>query len=89
MNVRVLASALKHGLTEEEILYACDNAIKWQTVEKSGNINGEIEFVLGTLPNGNLCELLTTFSYDEETVIVFHANTPPTKNFMKKLEERK
>ena len=58
------------------------------TVEKSGNINGEIEFVLGTLPSGNLCELLTTLSFDEETVIVFHANTPPGHDFMQKLEER-
>lgn len=88
MDVRILDSALKHGISEDDILHACNNVIKWRTVERKGNIDGEIEFVLGVLPNGNLCELLTSLSNDEQELIVFHADTPPSKSFQRKLDEK-
>lgn len=88
MQIRVLDSALKHGLTEEDILWALENSQLHNTVRRSGNVNKEVDLVLGTLKNGNLCEIMSTISYDETQVVVFHAMTPPRKDFLKKIEGR-
>ena len=88
MNIRVLDSALKHGLTEEDVIYAIENSQMSNTVTRSGNVNKEVDLVLGVLPNGNLCEIMATLSYDESEVVVFHAVQPPSKDFINKIEGR-
>ncbi len=89
MQIRVLESALKHGLTEEDIRFALENSQMHNTVSRSGNVNKEVDLVLGSLPNGNLCEIMSTLSYDENEVVVFHAMQPPCKDFLMKIEGRK
>ena len=86
MQVRVLESALKHGLTEEDIQFALENSQMYTTVEQRGNVNKEVDLVLGTLPDGNLCEIMSALSFDETEVVVFHAMKPPCKDFLKKIE---
>ncbi len=88
MKIVILQSALKHGLTGDDIAYALRHVQKSRTIEKEGNINKEVEYVLAILPNGNLCELGTTYSHNEQSIVVFHALTPPTKGFLKKIEGR-
>ena len=88
MKIVILQTALKQGLSKNDIAYALRHVQKSRTVKKGGNINKEVEYVLGILPNGNPCELATTFSFDEQSVVVFHAFTPPTKGFLKTLEGR-
>lgn len=88
MQIRVLESALKHDLTEEDIIFALENSQMHNTVTQSGNVNKEIDIVLGALPDGNLCEIMSTISYDETEVVVFHAMKPPCKGFLKRIEGR-
>ncbi len=85
MSILVGKSALKHGLSEEEILYAYNHCLQSRTIQRKGNINNEVDLILCTLKNGNLCELIATQTYDEENVFIFHAFTPPTTGFMKEL----
>ena len=86
MHVRVLDSALKHGLTEEDILFALENSQMCNTVKQSGNVNKEVDLVLGLLPDGNLCEIMATLSLDDTEVVVFHSMKPPCKDFLRKIE---
>ena len=88
MRIRILDSALKHGLSESDITYALDNSKMHNTVKRKGNIDKEVDLVLGILPNGNLCEIMSTLSFDESEVVVFHAMQPPCKSFIKKIEGR-
>ena len=82
----MLDSALKHGLTECDVLFALENSQMHNTVQRSGNIDKEVDLVLGTLPDGNLCEIMATLSYDETKVVVFHVMKPPSKGFLRKIE---
>ncbi len=86
MRIEIIKSALKHGLSEDEIVHALEHSRKSRTVKKSGNVNKEVEFVLGVLPNGNFCELAVALSYDEQALLVFHAQTPPTKGFLRQID---
>lgn len=87
-NIKILRSALKHGLSEEDILYAYDTYYEYAIVKKSGNVNCTIECLIGMLPNENTCELMATASYDEKSIVIFHAKQPPSKDFMKHFRKR-
>ena len=84
--VRVLESALKHGLTEEEVLYAFENEKMYNTVRQKGNVNKEVDLLIGVLPDGSLCEMIATLSFDESEIVIFHAMKPPCKGFLKRME---
>ena len=86
MEIKISSSALKHGLTKEDILYAYKHCQRSRTVERSGNINNEVDFLLCNLPNGNFCELIAAQTFDEKDVYIFHADTPPSKEFLKTIE---
>ncbi len=86
VRIEIIESALKHGLSRDEIVYALENSRKSRTVKRSGNVDKEVEFVLGVLPNGNFCELAVALSYDEQALLVFHAQTPPTKGFLRQID---
>ena len=88
MKIVIIQTALKHGLTKNDIRYALRHVQKSRTVKRGGNINKEVEYVLAILPNGNPCELVTMFSFDEQSVVVFHVFAPPTKGFLKTLNRR-
>ena len=86
MSILIGQSALKHGLTEEEILYAYEHCLRSRTIQRAGNVNNEVDLILSSLKDGRLCELIATKTYDEENVFIFHAFTPPTDGFMKQIE---
>ena len=88
MRIEIIKSALRHGLSEDEIVHALENSKKSRTVKRSGNINKEVEYVLGILPNGNFCELAVAISHDEQALLVFHAMTPPAKGFLRQMDGR-
>ena len=87
--VIIAESAFKHGLTEDEILYALNNCLLSKTIKKPGNPNKTVDMVLGYLQNGNECELIVSQTYDEKCTFVFHAKSPATKGFLKELEKKK
>ena len=60
MNVICEKSALKHGLTEEEIATAFEQSVKFKN--RDSNRNGAfVRMVIGVLPNGKTCELIGFF----------------------------
>jgi hypothetical protein len=86
MNIIVKDSALKHGLTEKEILYAVENQFK---SKRFFNKEREVSNIwsLSILPNGNNCEIV--YSYEGlDTIIVFHAMTPARKSFIQNVERK-
>ena len=86
MSLLIAQSALKHGLNEDEIDYAYNHCLKSRTIQRIGNVNNEVDLLLCFLEDGRMCELVATLAYDEENVFIFHAMTPPTKEFSKQLE---
>lgn len=73
-------NALKHGLTEEEIISAWNNrTITKNSVDESNRI-----MTISYSNNGKLLELIATRSYVGE-YLIFHAFSPPTKKFMREL----
>ena len=87
MNVICEKSALKHGLTEEEIATAFEQSVKFKN--RDSNRNGAfVRMVLGVLPNGKTCELIGFFSTMDEFV-VFHAMAPARKSFISEVERSK
>ena len=87
MNVICEKSALKHGLTEEEIATAFEQSVKFKN--RDSNRNGAfVRMVIGVLPNGKTCELIGFFSTMDEFV-VFHALSPARKSFISEVERSK
>ena len=77
--IEVTKSALKHGLTEEEIRYAWENLLEYRRCRAEKQPPHYL--AIGTLPNGNPVELVA-FSTGYKWVI-FHAMTPLTPGFKK------
>ncbi len=82
--IQVLQSALKHGLQEDEVVFAWQNVFEFR--RRSGNKLPAHYLALGTLPCGKLVELVA-YSTGCEWVI-FHAMSPPTPGVMKEFERR-
>lgn len=81
--IAIHPNALKHGLTEEGIRHAWDNAFEWIRRDRD---DGLIDYVfIGPDAKGRLLELLARYSESLGGYICFHAFTPPTKKIMKEL----
>lgn len=86
MNVKVLDSALKHGLTEEEVKHAMDNCVCSKAKKnKSGNT---VYLCIGILQNGTTCEAMFYINKFFEHV-VFHAMSPARNQFVKDVQEKR
>jgi hypothetical protein len=85
MQIIVLPHALKHGLTEREIVYAWESAIKCR--QRQSKDEPPRWIAIGFLPNGAFAELVAIQDINAYWNI-FHAMTPPTKKFLKELEIR-
>ena len=68
-------------LSEADVLSAWANA-HWYATRYTGDKDAEI--AIGADANGRLLEMVAAED-DEGNLVVFHANTPPTKKFMQEL----
>lgn len=89
-------SVYKHGLTKSDVLTAIESVDHWKTIRKSGNINATCEMAIGYIENKdkkkkNLIEveLMSTTSYDEKSLRVFHAKPGASNEFKARLNEKK
>ena len=82
MRIRVLPNALKHGLSAQDIRYAWQSPIRCRQRQSDDEPSRWI--AIGVLPDGRLAEMVA-FEDISGSWCVFHANTPPTKKFMKEL----
>ena len=80
MDVYVDEHAYKHGLTEEQILYAWENFIK--KLYRGAPNEGEIVCV-GYDKNGVMMQLVAVEK--SSGVLIYHAMTPPTQNALREL----
>ncbi len=81
--IAIHPNALKHGLAEEDIRHAWDNAFEWLRRDRD---DGLIDYVfIGPDTRGRLSELLARYSDAAGGYIVFHAFAPPTKKVMHEL----
>lgn len=86
MKTVIKRSALQHGLTESEILYAVDNQIKSKRYFNKQYQTSNI-WAICILANGNSCEIV--YAYDGiDRRIVFHAMSPARKNFIQSVERK-
>lgn len=83
--VRVYKTALKHGLSENEVRHAWAFAFTYKVREKA---NAPATYLaIGPLRSGELVELIAlTDGYDW---LVIHAMTPPTPGFLREFEGRR
>lgn len=80
--IHVSKSALKHGLTPLQIIYAWENPIRIR--QRSGSADQPIWVSIGPLPDGRFAELVGFVDVNGDWY-VFHAMTPPTKKFKREL----
>ena len=87
MNVKILPSARKHGLTDEEVSFGIAGTLE-SVIRENDKTGQMVRFSLGVLPDGRVCEFLSFFEDDIETIVVFHALVPPTQKFLKMFRKR-
>lgn len=81
IKIYVHSSALKHGLTEEEVVHLYANAW-WETPR-----NNDDEFLaLSNYKNRDYELVVKRVGINE--YLVFHCLTPPTKKFIKEVKEK-
>ena len=86
MNIKILDSALKHELSENEIRHAMENSVCSKSKKNSrGNV---IWLCVGILPTGQTCELMFYVNKFFEHV-VFHAMSPARNQFVKDVQSKK
>ena len=85
MNIRVLESAKKHNLTEDEIKYASKNIVCDKVKKRKDNL---VHFAVGILPSGKTCELIFYIEHFGE-VVIFHAMSPAKNQFVKEVQKSK
>ena len=85
MNIRVLQSAKKHNLTEDEVKYAAQHIVCDKVKKRKDNL---IHLAVGILPNGKTCELIFFIEHFGE-VVIFHAMSPAKNQFVKSVQKRK
>ncbi len=84
MNIKILKSAQKHNLEENEIRQAMKNIVCSKTKRKENILT---HFAVGIMANGKTCELI--FFIDVEQVVVFHAMSPARKTFINEVQKTK
>lgn len=73
--------ALKHGLSEEQILHAWENAVVCTQITRK---DGLVDYVaVGPDQGGRMIEM--TARVRDFGVLVYHANTPPTARSLRTL----
>ena len=87
MDVRILDSARKHGLSDEEIAHGIASTLE-SVVRENPATEQMVRFSLGVLSDGRICEFLSFFEDDMQTIVVFHALVSPTQNFLKMFRKR-
>ena len=80
MAVIVAEHALKHGLTEGEILHAWKNYVRMQ--QRSAP-NEEYVAAIGCTQAGDMVQMVAVIV--EDGYLVIHAMTPPTAKVLKEL----
>ena len=83
--LQIIDSALRHGLTEEDIRSAWNAVIEDSIVQIRHDKQPPHYMMIGILPNGATVELIA-FS-DGLDWYVFHAKTPLTASFKKEFKE--
>ena len=72
-----------HGLSEDDIRSAWENAFEWIRRDLD---NGGIDYLLvGPDRRGRLVEMVARYCSEVEGYIVFHAMTPPTKKVLREI----
>ena len=80
MAVLVAEHALKHGLSEKDILHAWENYVRMQQRPAP---NEEYLAAIGYTQSGELVQMVAVIVEDGHLII--HAMAPPTKNVLKEL----
>ena len=79
--ILIYEHALKHGLSEEEIIQAWRNKVCWVEIERD---NEEHDIVsIGFDTHGRPVEM--TGRIKDFGILIYHANTPPTPRAYKEL----
>ena len=84
MNIRVLPSALKHGVSVSDVVYGWSHLKV--CIRRVGKENPPRYLAVGFLNNGNLIELIG-FQDSAGTWFIFHAMCPPTRKFLTEIEK--
>lgn len=88
MKIRILKSARKHGLSDEDIAHGIANTLQ-SVFKETSETEQLIRFSIGVLTDGRICEFLSFFEDDMETIVVFHALVPPTDKFLRTFKRRR
>lgn len=80
LDVRVHSHALKHGLDEENVIYAWRNY--WRMRNRDIPRTDQI-IAIGFDRKGRLIQMVGVMKSDG--ILVYHALTPPTESFMREL----
>lgn len=84
MNIKVLPSALKHGVSVKDVVYGWSH-LKL-CIKRIGKDYPPRYLAIGCLKNGNLIELIG-FQDGAGVWVVFHAMCPPTRKFLTEMKE--
>jgi len=82
MKTQVLSCALKHGLSESDVIYAWESPIRCR--QRQSKDEPPRWIAIGILPDGRMAELVAFESLAGEWC-VFHAKVPPTTKFINEL----
>ena len=80
MSVFVAEHALKHGLTESEILYAWENYVRMQ--QRSAP-HEEYVVAVGCTQMGDMVQMVAVIV--EDGYLIIHAMRPPTRKVLQEL----
>jgi len=81
ISIKILDSALKHGITKENILFALDNILLDEMIDNDPNKT----LVIGFDQSANLLEIVT-YEMEDDYLVVFHAMSC-RKEYLKKLSK--
>jgi len=79
--ILIYEHALKHGLSEDQILHAWRNAFASATIARENDVTDTV--AIGFDQNGRAIEM--TARKKPYGLLVYHANTPPTPRAFKEL----
>lgn len=84
LEIYVHSHALKHGLSQEQILYAWDNYVASQPRETP---NEDQILRVGYSHDGTMLQMVGRLS--AHGILIYHAMTPPTSKVLKELGLRR
>lgn len=67
VRVRILPSALRHGIAEDDVLHAYRNAI-WSWPLRDGR-----DMLVGPRHDAQMCEIGVRYDADKDVDLIFHA----------------